>query len=95
MGLASAGVPAMALERLRSCMHIGRLCAELGISPSTLKRWRKEQEAQREAAPVQFPGETLDEENRRRAWCITLTAACSTLRKSMSRCCACRASCPA
>ena len=58
---------AMALERARTCMHIGRLCEELGISPSTLKRWRRQMAARHEAEPatVQRPGETLHEENRR------------------------------
>ena len=42
----------MALERLRTCMHIGTLCEELGISPSTLKRWRLQMESRREADPV-------------------------------------------
>lgn len=40
----------MALERLRRCMHIGRLCEELGVSPSTLKKWRRQMESRREAA---------------------------------------------
>ena len=72
MGKRSAGwrpesFRAMALERLRTCMHIGRLCEELGVSPSTLRKWRKELEARHEAAPVAFqlPGETLEAENRR------------------------------
>ena len=57
----------MALGRLRSCMHIGKLCEELGVSRSTLRQWRREQEAGREQAPatVGLPGETLEEENRR------------------------------
>jgi transposase-like protein len=33
-------------------MHIGTLCEELGISPSTLKRWRLQMESRREADPV-------------------------------------------
>jgi transposase-like protein len=57
----------MALERLRTCTHIGKLCQELGISPSTLRHWRKQQEAMHSAWPatIEFPGETLGEENRR------------------------------
>jgi transposase-like protein len=57
----------MALERLRTCMHIGKLCEELGVSQSTLRSWRKQQEARHEAVPatVQLPGETLEQENRR------------------------------
>jgi transposase-like protein len=57
----------MALERLRRCMHIGRLCKELGIHPRTLRKWRRQMEARREAeaATTALPGETLDEENRR------------------------------
>jgi len=57
----------MALERLRTCMHIGRLCEELGVSPSTLKRWRKEAAARHDRAPVtgQPSGETVEQENRR------------------------------
>jgi len=55
------------LERLRTCMHIGRLCEELGVSPSTLKRWRKQAAARHDQQPVTFqlPGETLEQENRR------------------------------
>jgi transposase-like protein len=58
---------AMALERLRTCMHIGRLCEELGVSPSTLKKWRKQAAARHDQQPVtvQLPGETLEQENRR------------------------------
>lgn len=57
----------MALERLRTCMHIGKLCEDLGISPGTLKRWRRQMQAQHEAGPstVTLPGETLEQENRR------------------------------
>jgi len=57
----------MALERLRTCMHIGKLCEELGVSQSTLHSWRKQREARHEAVPatVQVPGETLEQENRR------------------------------
>ena len=57
----------MALERIRTCTHIGKLCEELGISPSTLRHWRKQQERMHSAWPaeIQFPGETLDQENRR------------------------------
>jgi transposase-like protein len=57
----------MALERLRTCMHIGKLCEELGVSQSTLRIWRKQMEARHEAEPaaVQLPGETLEQENRR------------------------------
>ena len=36
---------AMAVERSRTSMHLGRLCEELGVSPSTLRKWRKELEA--------------------------------------------------
>jgi transposase-like protein len=58
---------AMALERLRTCMHIGRLCEELGVSPSTLKKWRKDAAARHDqpAVTVQLAGETLEQENRR------------------------------
>jgi transposase-like protein len=58
---------AMALERLRTCMHIGRLCEELGVSPSTLKKWRKDAAARHNQPPVtvQPPGETLEQVNRR------------------------------
>ena len=57
----------MALERLRTCMHIGQLCKELGIHPRTLRKWRLQMEARREAEPatVALPGETLAQENRR------------------------------
>jgi len=58
---------AMAVERARTCMHIGRLCEELGVSRTQLRRWRKDFAARREAlpSPAQLAGETLDEENRR------------------------------
>jgi len=58
---------AMAVERARSCMHIGRLCEELGVSPSTLKKWRKQATARHDRPPVtvQLPGETVEQENRR------------------------------
>jgi transposase-like protein len=58
---------AMAVERARTCMHIGRLCEELGVSRTQLRRWRKEFAARREAEPasVQLPGETVEQENRR------------------------------
>jgi transposase-like protein len=48
-------------------MHIGRLCEELGVSPSTLKRWRRQAGARQDREPitVQPPGETLEQENRR------------------------------
>ena len=57
----------MALQRLGTCMHIGKLCAELGVSPNTLKRWRKQAAARHDQQPVtvQPRGETLYEENRR------------------------------
>jgi transposase-like protein len=32
----------MAVERSRSCLHLGRLCEELGISRSQLRAWRKQ-----------------------------------------------------
>ena len=58
---------AMAVERARTCMHIGRLCEELGVNPGTLRKWRKQMEARRESetAVVDGPGETLEQENRR------------------------------
>jgi transposase-like protein len=48
-------------------MHIGRLCEELGVSPGTLRKWRRQMEARREAAPAtaELSGETLEQENRR------------------------------
>jgi transposase-like protein len=48
-------------------MHMGRLCEEFGVSPSTLKRWRKQAAARHDQPPVtvQLPGETLEEENLR------------------------------
>jgi len=50
VGWRPPGFRAMALERLRNCMHIGKLCEELGVSRSTLGKWRREQEAGREQA---------------------------------------------
>jgi len=57
----------MAVERARTCMHMGRLCEELGVSRTQLRRWRKEFAARHEAsaATVQLPGETLEQENHR------------------------------
>ena len=57
----------MALERLRTCMHMGKLCKELGVSPSTLRKWRKQAAARNDGQPVtiQLPGETVEQENRR------------------------------
>ena len=57
----------MALERVRTCMHIGKLCKELGVSPSTLRKWRKQAAARHDRQPVtvQLPGETVEQENRR------------------------------
>src|SRR5579859_4503764 len=67
VGWSSDRFRAMALERMRTCSHIGRLCEELGVSRKTLERWRREMEAQRETERVAPPpaGETLVEENRR------------------------------
>jgi transposase-like protein len=57
----------MALERLRTCMHIGKLCEKLGVSQSTLRSWRRQMEARHEGEPaaVRLSGETLEQENRR------------------------------
>jgi transposase-like protein len=57
----------MALERMRTCNHIGRLCQELGISRKTLEKWRRQMESRHEVEPATTPlvGETLEEENRR------------------------------
>ena len=57
----------MALDRLRTCMHMGKLCKELGVSPSTLRKWRKQACARNDGQPVtiQLPGETVEQENRR------------------------------
>jgi len=51
----------MALERVRTCNHIGKLCEELGISRSTLRAWRKQQKALHAVWPatIEFAGETL------------------------------------
>ena len=56
----------MALERLRTCTHVGRLCKELGIQPETLRRWRM-QAAGYEPwhAVAQRPVESLQQENER------------------------------
>jgi transposase-like protein len=58
---------AMALERLRSSTHIGKLCLELGVSRSTLRKWRSEMESRGESQPVavQLLCGTVEEENRR------------------------------
>ncbi len=56
---------AMAVERARTCMHIGKLCQELGVSRTQLRQWRMGFAARREAelALFQRPGETLEQEN--------------------------------
>ena len=58
---------AMAVERLRSSTHIGKLCLELGVSRSTLRKWRTQMESRRDSEPVevQLRGETLEKENLR------------------------------
>jgi transposase-like protein len=58
---------AMALDRLRSSTHIGKLCLELGVSRSTLRKWRSQMESRGESQPVevQLRGETLEKENLR------------------------------
>ena len=58
---------AMAVERARTCLHLGRLCEELGVRPGTLRKWRKQAAARPDLEPVtaQPPGETLEQENRR------------------------------
>ena len=53
------------MERSRTCMHLGRLCKELGIDPHTLRTWRKKMGAKREEAPPGMCTETAQEENRR------------------------------
>jgi transposase-like protein len=56
----------MALERLRSCDNVGRLCKELGIHPATLRRWRNLAEGYKpEKAITQRPVESLQQENDR------------------------------
>jgi predicted site-specific integrase-resolvase len=56
----------MALERLRSCTHIGRLCEELGISTATLRRWRSIEAGYKPVGAVaQRPVESLQQENER------------------------------
>ena len=57
---------AMALERLQSCTHVGRLCKELGISSATLRRWRSLAACyEPERAVAQRPVENLQQENER------------------------------
>ena len=56
----------MALERLRSCDNVGRLCKELGIHPATLRRWLNLAEGYKpEKAITQRPVESLQQENDR------------------------------
>jgi Transposase len=56
----------MALERLRSCTHIGGLCEELGISSATLRRWRAEEAGYKPVRPVEQRGAgSLQQENER------------------------------
>ena len=58
---------ALAVKRLRSSTHIGKLCLELGVSRSTLRKCRSEMESRRESEPVevQLRGETLEKQNLR------------------------------
>ena len=67
LGWSSDRFRSMALERMRTCNHIGRLCAELGVSRRTLEKWRRQMESRREAEPSTTPlaGETLEAENGR------------------------------
>ena len=55
----------MAVERSRTCMHLGRLCKELGIDLHTLRTWRKKMGTKREEPPPGMGAETALEENRR------------------------------
>ena len=58
---------ALAVKRLRSSTHIGKLCLELGVSRSTLRKWRSQIESSLESEPVeaQLRGQTLEKENLR------------------------------
>ncbi len=57
----------MAVERSRTSKHVGKLCEELGVDRSTLRKWRKDWEARHESVPVALsvPGETVEAENQR------------------------------
>ena len=63
VGWRSASFREMALSRLATCEHVGNLCKDLGISRSTLKRWRQQLEAGAEPAGVQLPVQILEREN--------------------------------
>ena len=67
VGWRPAAFREMALRRLVTCEHVGNLCNELGISRSTLKRWRRQLESGGEpaSAAVQLPVQILERENRR------------------------------
>ena len=65
-GWSTESFRAMALERLRNCTHVGRLCEELGISSATLRRWRSRAAGyEPEQAVTQRPVESLQQENER------------------------------
>jgi hypothetical protein len=65
-GWSSESFRAMALKRLRTCTHIGRLCEELGIHPATLRRWRSREAGYEPVRAVaQRPVESLQQENER------------------------------
>lgn len=65
-GWSTESFRAMALERLRNCTHVGRLCEELGISSATLRRWRSMEAGYKpEQAVAQRPVESLQQENER------------------------------
>jgi predicted RNase H-like nuclease (RuvC/YqgF family) len=65
-GWSTESFRAMALERMRSCTHIGRLCEELSISTATLRRWRSTEAGYEPVRVVaQRPVESLQQQNER------------------------------
>jgi hypothetical protein len=65
-GWSTESFRAIALERLRSCTHIGRLSKELGGSTATLWRWRSTEAGYKPVRAVaQRPVESLQQENER------------------------------
>jgi transposase-like protein len=53
----------MAVERMRTSNHIGRLCDELGVSRRTLEKWRKQMGVREPEPALVERAETLLEQN--------------------------------
>ncbi|MGD0789531.1 MAG: transposase [Terracidiphilus sp.] len=63
LGWSSEQFRAMAVERMRTSNHIGRLCDELGVSRRTLEKWRKQMGVREPEPALVERAETLLEQN--------------------------------